>query len=119
MKFKIELELNDVRTAMNEWFAKQGIEATFNITGSNNQFSIHVTNAAPIMTATPIITNKPKVIEAVEPVAKVEEPVEVNLVKEEPKPEVIVEEEGEEETKEEETITGNIPSKSVVADLFK
>lgn len=119
MKFKIELELNDVRTAMNEWFTKQGIEATFNITGNNNQFSIHVTNAAPIMTATPIIANKPKVIEAVEPVTKVEEPVEVNLVKEEPKPEVIVEEEGEEETKEEETITGNIPSKSVVADLFK
>lgn len=119
MKFKIELELNDVRTAMNEWFAKQGIEATFNITGSNNQFSIHVTNAAPIITATPIITSKSKVIEAVEPVTKVEEPVEVNLVKEEPKPEVIVEEEGEEETKEEETITGNIPSKSVVADLFK
>ena len=112
MKFKIELELNDVRTAMNEWFAKQGIEATFNITGNNNQFSIHVTNAAPI-------ANKPKVIEAIEPVTKVEEPVEVNLVKEEPKPEVIVEEEGEEETKEEETITGNIPSKSVVADLFK
>lgn len=112
MKFKIELELNDIRTAMNEWFANQGIEATFNITGSNNQFSIHVTNAAPI-------ANKPKVIEAVEPVTKVEEPVEVNLVKEEPKPEVIVEEEGEEETKEEETITGNIPSKSVVADLFK
>lgn len=113
MKFKIELELNDIRTAMNEWFAKQGIEATFNITGSNNQFSIHVTNAAPI-------ANKPKVIEAVEPVTKAEEPVEVNLVKEEPKPEtVIVEEEGEDETKEEETITGNIPSKSVVADLFK
>lgn len=112
MKFKIELELNDVRIAMNEWFAKQGIEATFNITGSNNQFSIHVTNATPI-------ANKPKVIEAVEPVTKAEEPVEVNLVKEEPKPEVIVEEEGEEETKEEETITGNIPSKSVVADLFK
>jgi hypothetical protein len=113
MKFKIELELNDVRIAMNEWFAKQGIEATFNITGSNNQFSIHVTNATPI-------ANKPKVIEAVEPVTKVEEPVEVNLVKEEPKSEtVIVEEEGEEETKEEETITGNIPSKSVVADLFK
>lgn len=112
MKFKIELELNDIRTAMNEWFAKQGIEATFNITGSNNQFSIHVTNATPI-------ANKPKVIEAVEPVTKAEEPVEVNLVKEEPKPEVIVEEEGEEETKEEETITGNIPSKSVVADLFK
>lgn len=113
MKFKIELELNDVRTAMNEWFANQGIEATFNITGSNNQFSIHVTNATPI-------ANKPKVIEAVEPVAKVEEPVEVNLVKtEEPKPEVVVEEEGEDETKEEETITGNIPSKSVVADLFK
>lgn len=112
MKFKIELELNDVRTAMNEWFAKQGIEATFNITGNNNQFSIHITSAAPI-------ANKPKVIEAVEPVTKVEEPVEVNLVKEEPKPEVIVEEEGEEETKEEETITGNIPSKSVVADLFK
>ena len=112
MKFKIELELNDVRTAMNEWFTKQGIEATFNVTGNNNQFSIHVTNATPI-------TNKPKVIEAVEPVTKVEEPVEVNLVKEEPKPEVIVEEEGEEETKEEETITGNIPSKSVVADLFK
>ena len=112
MKFKIELELNDVRIAMNEWFAKQGIEATFNITGSNNQFSIHVTSATPI-------ANKPKVIEAVKPVTKVEEPVEVNLVKEEPKPEVIVEEEGEEETKEEETITGNIPSKSVVADLFK
>lgn len=112
MKFKIELELNDVRTAMNEWFAKQGIEATFNITGNNNQFSIHITNAAPI-------ANKPKVIEAVEPVTKVEEPVEINLVKEEPKPEIIVEEEGEEETKEEETITGNIPSKSVVADLFK
>lgn len=113
MKFKIELELNDVRIAMNEWFAKQGIEATFNITGSNNQFSIHVTSATPI-------ANKPKVIEAVEPVTKAEEPVEVNLVKEEPKPEtVIVEEEGEEETKEEETITGNIPSKSVVADLFK
>ena len=112
MKFKIELELNDVRTAMNEWFTKQGIEATFNVTGNNNQFSIHVTNATPI-------ANKPKVIEAVEPVTKVEEPVEVNLVKEEPKPEVIVEEEGEEETKEEETITGNIPSKSVVADLFK
>lgn len=112
MKFKIELELNDIRTAMNEWFANQGIEATFNITGSNNQFSIHVTNATPI-------ANKPKVIEAVEPVTKAEEPVEVNLVKEEPKPEVIVEEEGEEETKEEETITGNIPSKSVVADLFK
>ena len=113
MKFKIELELNDVRIAMNEWFAKQGIEATFNITGSNNQFSIHVTNATPI-------ANKPKVIEAVEPVTKVEESVEVNLVKEEPKSEtVIVEEEGEEETKEEETITGNIPSKSVVADLFK
>lgn len=112
MKFKIELELNDIRTAMNEWFANQGIEATFNITGSNNQFSIHVTNATPI-------ANKPKVIEAVEPVAKVEEPVEVNLVKEEPKPEVVIEEEGEEETKEEETITGNIPSKSVVADLFK
>lgn len=112
MKFKIELELNDVRTAMNEWFANQGIEATFNITGSNNQFSIHVTNATPI-------ANKPKVIEAVEPVTKVEEPVEVNLVKEEPKPEVVIEEEGEEETKEEETITGNIPSKSVVADLFK
>lgn len=112
MKFKIELELNDIRTAMNEWFANQGIEATFNITGNNNQFSIHVTNATPI-------ANKPKVIEAVEPVAKAEEPVEVNLVKEEPKPEVIVEEEGEEETKEEETITGNIPSKSVVADLFK
>lgn len=113
MKFKIELELNDIRTAMNEWFANQGIEATFNITGSNNQFSIHVTNATPI-------ANKPKVIEAVEPVTKVEEPVEVNLVKEEPKPEtVIVEEEGEEDTKEEETITGNIPSKSVVADLFK
>ena len=112
MKFKIELELNDIRTAMNEWFANQGIEATFNITGNNNQFSIHITNAAPI-------ANKPKVIKAVEPVTKVEEPVEVNLVKEEPKPEVIVEEEGEEETKEEETITGNIPSKSVVADLFK
>ena len=112
MKFKIELELNDIRTAMNEWFANQGIEATFNITGNNNQFSIYITNAAPI-------ANKPKVIEAVEPVTKVEEPVEVNLVKEEPKPEVIVEEEGEEETKEEETITGNIPSKSVVADLFK
>ena len=113
MKFKIELELNDVRTAMNEWFTKQGIEATFNVTGNNNQFSIHVTNATPI-------ANKPKVIEAVEPVTKVEEPVEVNLVKEEPKPETIVEEEGEEETKEEEeTITGNIPSKSVVADLFK
>lgn len=112
MKFKIELELNDIRTAMNEWFANQGIEATFNITGSNNQFSIHVTNATPI-------ANKPKVIEAVEPVTKVEEPVEVNLVKEEPKSEVIVEEEGEEETKEEETITGNIPSKSVVAELFK
>lgn len=112
MKFKIELELNDVRIAMNEWFAKQGIEATFNITGNNNQFNIHVTSATPI-------ANKPKVIEAVEPVTKVEEPVEVNLVKEEPKPEVIVEEEGEEETKEEETITGNIPSKSVVADLFK
>ena len=112
MKFKIELELNDVRTALNEWFTKQGIEATFNVTGNNNQFSIHVTNATPI-------ANKPKVIEAVEPVTKVEEPVEVNLVKEEPKPEVIVEEEGEEETKEEETITGNIPSKSVVADLFK
>ena len=112
MKFKIELELNDIRTAMNEWFANQGIEATFNITGNNNQFSIHITNAAPI-------ANKPKVIEAVEPVTKVEEPVEVNLVKKEPKPEVIVEEEGEEETKEEETITGNIPSKSVVADLFK
>lgn len=113
MKFKIELELNDIRTAMNEWFANQGIEATFNITGSNNQFSIHVTNATPI-------ANKPKVIEAVEPVTKAEEPVEVNLVKEEPKPEtVIVEEEGEDETKEEETITGNIPSKSVVADLFK
>lgn len=112
MKFKIELELNDVRTALNEWFANQGIEATFNVTGNNNQFSIHVTNATPI-------ANKPKVIEAVEPVTKAEEPVEVNLVKEEPKPEVIVEEEGEEETKEEETITGNIPSKSVVADLFK
>jgi hypothetical protein len=113
MKFKIELELNDVRTAMNEWFANQGVEATFNVTGNNNQFSIHVTNATPI-------ANKPKVIEAVEPVTKVEEPVEVNLVKaEEPKPEVIVEEEGEEETKEEETITGNIPSKSVVAELFK
>lgn len=112
MKFKIELELNDIRTALNEWFANQGIEATFNITGSNNQFSIHVTNATPI-------ANKPKVIEAVEPVTKVEEPVEVNLVKEEPKPEVVIEEEGEEETKEEETITGNIPSKSVVADLFK
>lgn len=112
MKFKIELELNDIRTAMNEWFANQGIEATFNVTGNNNQFSIHVTNATPI-------ANKPKVIEAVEPVTKVEEPVEVNLVKEEPKPEVIVEEEGEEKTKEEETITGNIPSKSVVAELFK
>lgn len=113
MKFKIELELNDIRIALNEWFANQGIEATFNITGNNNQFNIHITNATPI-------ANKPKVIEAVEPVTKVEEPVEVNLVKEEPKPEtVIVEEEGEEETKEEETITGNIPSKSVVADLFK
>ena len=111
MKFKIELELNDVRTALNEWFANQGIEATFNVTGNNNQFSIHVTNATPI-------ANKPKVIEAVEP----KEPVEVNLVKtEEPKPKVIVEEESGEETKEEEeeTITGNIPSKSVVADLFK